>query len=217
MKTPQLIAVNNERRRLLNPDNLQAYEDALVYIRLHAGRSEYETESVLLELLEHLIEAQANGKDAADVFGEDLAEYCDGLIAQIPQQSLKSRAVNVMYYASLMLGYYFVILTIVQLLSLAVPALNMTSISIIPIIALIVLGGTEIVILLNIMKSAVFQPRFRMILAALSGGVMFGAFILVNVWFRHTWTVPLNLWSCLAATALLLVLSRLFKRMSASD
>ena len=37
-------------------------------------------EELLLEILDHLLEAQEDGKTAHDIFGEDLKAYCDELI-----------------------------------------------------------------------------------------------------------------------------------------
>lgn len=71
-------------RKELTKENEAIYEDMLVYIRLNANKSEQQTEEVLLELLEHLLHAQNEGKSAHDVFGNDLKQYCDDLIKEIP-------------------------------------------------------------------------------------------------------------------------------------
>ena len=44
-------------------------------------------EELLLEILDHLIEAQAENKNAYDIFGNDLQSYCDELIVALPAQT----------------------------------------------------------------------------------------------------------------------------------
>ncbi|WP_047981027.1 DUF1129 family protein [Ornithinibacillus contaminans] len=84
MISKDIIRLNNEMREKLTEENKKIYEDMLVYIRLNAKKSEQDTEEVLLEILEHLLEAQSADKTAYDVFGDDLKQYCDELIAEIP-------------------------------------------------------------------------------------------------------------------------------------
>lgn len=84
MNSKEIIKLNNEMRNELTKENEAIYEDMLVYIRLNANKSEQQTEEVLLELLEHLLQAQKEGKSAIDVFGDDLKQYCDELIKEIP-------------------------------------------------------------------------------------------------------------------------------------
>ena len=55
----------------------------LVYLRL-SNVPEHQVEELLLEILDHLIEAQAENKNAYDIFGNDLQSYCDELIALYP-------------------------------------------------------------------------------------------------------------------------------------
>jgi DNA-binding ferritin-like protein (Dps family) len=92
MNAKDIIKLNNDLRDKLSEENKEVYEDMLVYIRLNANKSEQQTEEVLYELLEHLLEAQKEGKTARDVFGKDLRKYCDELIAEIPGEG-KSLAI----------------------------------------------------------------------------------------------------------------------------
>lgn len=86
MKVQEMIRLNNEKRKLLTEENETAYGDMLVYIRSNSNKSEQQTEEVLLELLDHLLEAQKEGKSAWDVFGDELSCYCDEIIAEIPAE-----------------------------------------------------------------------------------------------------------------------------------
>lgn len=62
MNSQELIKLNNKKREKLNEENLKYYEDMLVYLRLSFLKSEQETEELLNELLDHLLEAQEEGK-----------------------------------------------------------------------------------------------------------------------------------------------------------
>lgn len=82
-----MIALNNEKQKELTAENEQYYGDMLIYIRLSSGKSEQQTEEVLLELLDHVLQAQAERRSAEDVFGSDPKAYCRELIGEIPQET----------------------------------------------------------------------------------------------------------------------------------
>ncbi|WP_156290238.1 DUF1129 family protein [Oceanobacillus salinisoli] len=88
MNAKDIIKMNNEKREQLSEKNKAYYEDMLTYIRLNTTKSEQQTEEVLLELLDHLLEADAQGKTAKDVFGEDLQAYCNELLTEIPGEKV---------------------------------------------------------------------------------------------------------------------------------
>lgn len=91
MKAKEIIALNNEKREQLNEENLAYYEDMLIYIRLSSSKSEQQTEEILLELLEHTLEAQHEGRTVKDVFGGNLKAYCQDIIEEIPQETTKKQ------------------------------------------------------------------------------------------------------------------------------
>ncbi|OAT72523.1 DUF1129 family protein [Parageobacillus thermoglucosidasius] len=90
MNAKDLIALNNEKRKQLNEHNRNYYENMLVYIRSHLMLSEQQSEELLMELLDHLLEAQKHGKSAEDVFGKDAKAYCDELICQLPKEKKRN-------------------------------------------------------------------------------------------------------------------------------
>ena len=61
MNAQDMIELNNKKRELLTPENEVAYSDMLVYLRL-SNVPEQQMEELLLEILDHLIEAQAENK-----------------------------------------------------------------------------------------------------------------------------------------------------------
>lgn len=87
MKAQDMIKLNNKKRELLTPENEVAYSDMLVYLRL-SNVPEQQVEELLLEILDHLIEAQTENKNAYDIFGDDLQSYCDELISALPVQTM---------------------------------------------------------------------------------------------------------------------------------
>src|SRR5690625_374405 len=104
MKTKDMIQMNNQKRDELNEENLADYEDMLLYIRLSSAKSEHDTEEILLELLEHLLQAQDEGKTAKDVFGHNLKEYCQEIIEEIPSETRKKQLRFAMYITLIFLA-----------------------------------------------------------------------------------------------------------------
>lgn len=88
MKEADWIKLNNEKRELLTKENKAVYEDMLVYLRM-SNKSQEELEPVLIELLDHLLDAQVNGKRAEDVFGENPKAFCDELLTEMPKPKAK--------------------------------------------------------------------------------------------------------------------------------
>lgn len=97
MKVKDIIKLNNQKREMLTEENLIYYEDMLVYIRLASNKSEQQTEEILLELLDHTLAAQEEGRTIKDVFGNDLKQYCQELIEEIPQETFKKQIIFSIY------------------------------------------------------------------------------------------------------------------------
>src|SRR5690625_17934 len=91
MKAKEIVQLNNEKRKQLNKENLKDYEDMLIYIRLTSTKSERQTEEILLELLDHALMAQKEGKTIRDIFGDDLKAYSQDLIDEIPEKTKKKQ------------------------------------------------------------------------------------------------------------------------------
>lgn len=91
MTVKELIALNNEKQAELNEANKEDYEAILIYIRLNSTKSERQTEEILLELLEHIILRQQDGKTVRDIFGDDLEAYAKEIIDEIPKETLKKQ------------------------------------------------------------------------------------------------------------------------------
>lgn len=79
-----LVEENNEKRNQLNKENKKIYEDMMVYIRLSFNKSDQETEEVLMELLDHLLVLQAEGRDSSELFGSDPRQYAKDIVGELP-------------------------------------------------------------------------------------------------------------------------------------
>ncbi|GGJ89086.1 hypothetical protein GCM10007063_09660 [Lentibacillus kapialis] len=90
MNTKMLVEENNQKRKLLNKENLAYYENMLVYIRLSYSKSDIATEEVLAEMLDHLLEAQEDGKTANDVFGDNPKAYAQEIAGALPNRIPRS-------------------------------------------------------------------------------------------------------------------------------
>jgi uncharacterized membrane-anchored protein len=86
MKAKQLIEENNRKREQLTPENEKYYSDMLIYIRLQLTLSEQQSEEVLMEMLDHLLDGQNEGKSARDIFGDDPKQYADEIIQHLPKE-----------------------------------------------------------------------------------------------------------------------------------
>ncbi|MEI2358549.1 DUF1129 family protein [Mesobacillus zeae] len=97
MNAKDLIKMNNEKREELTKENEAYYSDILLYIRTHLTLSEQQSEELLMELLDHLLEGQKEGKRAEDIFGSDPKGYCDEMIAQIPKEDRKNNFTFILF------------------------------------------------------------------------------------------------------------------------
>lgn len=84
---------NNQLREKLTRENRKYYENLLLYLRIK-GKDELVTEAVLLEILQDMLEAQANGRSAQQYFGADPKVAADELVTEIngdKQANLKEK------------------------------------------------------------------------------------------------------------------------------
>ncbi|MFK9093203.1 DUF1129 family protein [Bacillus salipaludis] len=90
IEAKQLIEINNRKRSELTPENEKYYSDFLIYIRLQLFLSEQQSEEILMEILDHIIDGQNDGKTASVIFGDDPKEFADEIIQQIPNEKKKN-------------------------------------------------------------------------------------------------------------------------------
>jgi uncharacterized membrane-anchored protein len=116
MNVNELIKQNNEKRENLNEENKKYYTDLMLYIRTKLTLSEKQAEEVLMEMLDHLLEAQEEGKTASQVFGENPQAFADELIEQLPEEERRDMVKFVGQLAFSLLGWFLVARGLVLLL-----------------------------------------------------------------------------------------------------
>ncbi|ANF95624.1 DUF1129 family protein [Paenibacillus bovis] len=89
-----LVKDINSIRDQLKQDNLSYYDDVIVHVRDARIRRE-SGEELLLEMGQHLLEAQQRGKTARQLFGKESDIYADQLIENLPEARQLSKP---MYY-----------------------------------------------------------------------------------------------------------------------
>ncbi|RAI80543.1 DUF1129 family protein [Macrococcoides goetzii] len=90
MKTKDIIEQNNLKREELTPENLKVYEQVLMYLRCDLSISERVTEVTLMDLLDHLLEAQMHDVTTEEFFGHDPEQFAKDLVAEIPKESKRN-------------------------------------------------------------------------------------------------------------------------------
>lgn len=160
--TTELIKENNHKRDFLNMENEKIYEDLLLYIRTDLRVDEHAAEELLMDLLDHLIEAQENGKDAADLFGDSPETYADELIANMPNED--RRNVVVLFATGIigLAGWFAVSYGIINaVISLFTPVDNELALGSILLIllGLILVGVLGVFFIFRIIRSSVFKPK----------------------------------------------------------
>lgn len=107
--TKELIQENNDKRELLTEDNKKIYEDFLVYLRTDLRIDEHQGEDILMEILNHLLEAQNDGVPAYEIFGNDPKEYADELIIQLPSEKKRGRTAFIASQFLSIIGFLLII------------------------------------------------------------------------------------------------------------
>lgn len=105
----EIIKQNDEKRKILTPENEGYYENLLIFIRANAFRNERATEEVLLEMLDHLIEGQKDGKSAEDIFGKNPQRLAEEIIQSLPKESIKDIVDFGIEIAFTLFGWYLVV------------------------------------------------------------------------------------------------------------
>ncbi len=223
MERPQLtveemVALNNERRLQLNEENLKYYEDMLIYLRT-SRIPQRRAEELLLEMLDHLLEAQREGRKAQDVFGDDPQKYCQEIVASMEPRSLVSFP-RYAFISLILLYIGFIVDGLFRLLVYPVlhvfmdvrePAGFKVDWFMLALLGPLVLEG-----MLFFMRLTTFRRYWIQV----AGMVLFqllliGGFVLLNVVLRnHNPVLPISAWMSLIIGIMIWLLHRvLFKGM----
>ncbi|MBK3497251.1 DUF1129 family protein [Viridibacillus sp. YIM B01967] len=210
----KIIAENNKKRKLLTKENQAYFDKLLVYVRAHVLLSERQSEEVLMEMLDHLLIAEEEGKTAVDVFGPNPKAYADDIVDALPKEKKGSLMTFGVEILCDLMGWFIIIGAVGRYFTKS-DQIYLYS-AIINVVALVAIGGGLLYLILQQLKKGAFEEKMStsaIIKAGLVGTGTFGLFMgilyftdklgpLVNI----TWFAQLG-----AGSALLLI-SYLMKR-----
>lgn len=113
LKASELIEQNNQKRALLTEGNEKYYTNLLLYIRTKLTLSEQQSEEVLMEMLDHLIEGQQEGKTAKEIFGNDPKGYADEIVSQLPRENKRNSLIFMGEIAVNIIGWFLIMRSII--------------------------------------------------------------------------------------------------------
>lgn len=198
MKSTDLIKQNNELRKQLNPENKKYYEDILVYIRVNLTKEE-QTEEILLEILQAILDAQKDGVSAQAFFGKNPKEISDAILAELPNESEK-------YWSKLFFIFFLILLqyNLFDLLLQPIVAINWFN-TFFPVILLMI---TAILGLFSVKYSAFAHDRKKCYLFAFLALLFWlGSILLPMIDRQMNGIVRYLLFSHQAFAAILFILS----------
>ena len=220
MKANELIKQNNEKRELLTEENEKYYTKLMMYIRTKLSLSEQQSEEVLMEMLDHLVEGQEEGKNARDIFGDDPKGFADDIIEQLPIEEKRDMVKFIGQLGFNLMGWFLVVRGITLLIFSTFVAVSdmvyiIPTIIILGLIALSVSLGVKVIF--GLIHHSLFNEKSsekrNMIKAGLFGAGSFAIILAANYFirdfgpsFEFSWTASLG------AGGMLLLISWLMKR-----
>lgn len=195
--TKQLIDENNIKRKQLNEEDLEVYEDFLLYVRTDLRVSEHETEVILMDVLDHLLEATSHGTSAIEFFGHDVKGHADEILKELPNESNKAIMKMVMMGVAYFYSIYFIFSGIAGIFAdYKTPIISMLSLLI-----LVPIAGFFIVkILFNIIQRYIFdKSKYKTLKETAYAGILVGVIpaILIltpNIIFKDMMKVYIPWW-----------------------
>ncbi|NMH72392.1 DUF1129 domain-containing protein [Bacillus sp. RO2] len=218
--TKRLIEENNEKRKLLSDDNLGLYEDFLLYIRTDLRVAEHESEELLMDLLDHMLEAQHEGRSGTELLGSDPKAYADELIEGLPKDKKRDVIPFISTQVSNSLGWFALVLSVVHLILPLFTEIKAPSpIGNLIVLALAVLGVSAlgVKVIFTLIRSSLFSEKKAAKRAYLKAGIFGGgsfALILLFSWLMPDFgpTILIEWWIYLIIALILLATGKLIQR-----
>ena len=218
----KLIEENNQKRPLLTAENKKVYDDFLIYIRTDLRVAEREGEELLMDILDHILEGQQEGKTATDLFGKNPQSYADEVIAALPTEKKRdiipyvfSIVFNSLGWFSIVFGIMFLILSKFTEIERTVSFGNLLLI----LIAINVTGMFGIKFIFKMVRSTLFvskgKQKWQYLKVGIFGGGSF-ALILLITWLLPEFGPKLQVeWFVYVITgAVLILMSMVIRRIS---
>jgi uncharacterized membrane-anchored protein len=182
MNINRMIALNNERRKLLNPENEAYYSNMVLFVRT-SPIDQRAGEELLLEILDHLIEAQADGRSAKDLFGDDPVAYCRELVSELPKPSPRERFLHygVIMWSTLTWYFFaeFVSGLLTKVFGINIPFLN--EINVVNVVATALLAVIVVNLVFLVINSSAFPSKQNRWFRALLHFVILSLVIVVPI------------------------------------
>ena len=221
-KTVELIEENNHKRELLNVENEKVYEDLLLYLRTDLRIDEHAGEEILMDLLDHLVEAQEDGKSAKELFGESPQKYADELIENLPSQKRRNVFLFSASQVLSLTGWFAASFGIVSLIvSFFRPVDNSIALGnlLLMLLSVILVSFVGVSVIFKIIRSSVFQEEKKKwqayVKAGLYGATAFACVVLIAWLFQDFGpVVKLEWWIFLLFGLVFLVISKLMYKWS---
>lgn len=151
----KLIQDNNEKRNRLTEENEKYYDQLLVFIRSHLLLSERQSEEVLMEMLDHLLLAQCEGKTAKEVFGTNPKAYAQEIVDALPKEKKNSIWKFGIEVLGNLLGFF---ITTSALGKLFIKQDTMYLYSVLILLGTVIIGGIAMIFLiLYVLKKSAFE------------------------------------------------------------
>lgn len=211
MNASELILQNNQKRKLLTEENEKYYSKVMLYIRTKLTLSEQQSEEVLMEMLDHLIEGQEEGKSARSIFGNDPKGFADEIISQLPKEDKRNTLKFISQLGLNLLGWFLVIRSFIIIVLAQFQEVDIR-VFIIPALITFLLIGVSVALGIKIIFNLIHKSLFNdnasdkrdMLIAGLYGGGSFALIILASIFindfgpaFEFPWVVSLGVGSFL--------------------
>lgn len=86
----KLLKSNLEKEKKISPENMEAYNDIILYLR-YADLSRTNQEEVRSDILDMIIDGQHRGEGIRKVLGTNYKKTCDEIIESMPRRSKKEK------------------------------------------------------------------------------------------------------------------------------
>lgn len=94
-KFRQLRHMNNQLEKNLNEENQKTLTDIVVYLR-GSNISEYQQEIIRKDITDMMIDGELRNMTMHEVVGDSYKEFCDNIIAEIPQQKPLEKVLSIL-------------------------------------------------------------------------------------------------------------------------
>lgn len=169
-------------------ENEKYYDDLLLYIRLQMKLSEQQTEEVLMEMLDHLIEGQNEGKTAREIFGDNPQKYADEIVGELPPAKVKKIIPFVSYLTFNLISLLLLINGVTIFVASFFKNVDSTVFpfnSLIQFLVLLTSIGFEIEFIFYLIRKSLFRKHSSKIKDSVAVGISVVLFFSLNIGLPH--------------------------------